>query len=403
MKPILMLILDGVPDRPIRGTTPLKSAFTPNLDELAKRGVSGIMDPIAPGIRPGSDTAHLSLLGYDPRRFYPGRGPFEAAGVGIYVGENDVALRCNFATLKNGIVLDRRAGRIRDAVELEKAINEAVDLDVDFIFKSSTGHRAVLVLKGGDTKLSPKISDTDVKVGEGSKVSKALERSEVAERTAMIVNDFVRRSEEILRDHSLNEERMRSGKLPANTILLRGAGSVPKLKTMREKYGIKPAIIAGIRLIQGVGRICGMDLIPTEGATGRMDTNVRNKLGNAVSLLRDYDFVLVNIKGADEAGHDGDFEAKRDFIERIDESLSVLTGLDDAILAITADHSTPCSVKGHSADPVPVTLVGEPVRTDEVNEYDEFSAPKGGLNRIRGLDLMPSLLDLAGKAEKFGA
>lgn len=397
---ILFFVLDGISDRPIDKKTPLQDAETPNLDELARRGISGIMDTIAPGIRPGSDTAHLALLGYDPYEVYTGRGPFEASGVGIDVKPGDVAFRCNFATLENGIVVDRRAGRIRETKELAHSIMDNVQLASKFIFKESTGHRAALVLRGKG--LSAEVSSNDPKQ-ENEPLKKIDPLNPEAKKTAKILNEFVVQANDILDNHPLNIKRMKENKPLANVVLLRGAGMVPNIECFEERYGLRGAVIAAAGLVIGIGKMCGINHINLEGVTGGVDSNVNAKVSKAIETLEDYDFVLVNIKGGDEAGHDGDFEKKKKFIEKIDKSFSDLLNLDDILVVVTADHSTPVLVRDHSADPVPIMIIGNGVRKDDVCAYDEFNAATGGLNRLRGKDLMPILMDLINRTKKFGA
>lgn len=395
-KKILLVILDGVSDRPIEGKTPLQSANTPNLDRIASLGINGIMDPIAPGIRPGSDVAHLALLGYDPYEVYTGRGPLEAAGVGIRLKEGDIAFRCNFATMEDGIIVDRRAGRICDTMELTRAVQGEVQLDTEFIFEASTGHRAVLVLRRGG--LSSHVSDSDPKhEGVPPKVIKALKPE--AQKTAGILKEFVIQANNLLEKHPVNAERIKVGKAPANTILIRGAGMKPNIKTFSERYGLKGAIIAETGLVIGIGRICGLKYIEPSGTDSDIDANVRS----ATNALKDHDFVLLNIKGADDASHDGSAEKKIKFITKVDKALKPILDIKDALVVVTADHSTPIAVRDHSADPVPVTIMGPGVRVDAVRVYDEISAATGGLNRIRAIYLMPILMDLVNRTKKFGA
>jgi len=410
MKKVLMVVIDGASDRGVR--TPLSCAEKPNLNKLAKMGINGIMDTISPGIRPGSDTAHLALLGYDPFKYYTGRGPIEAAGVGIELKEGDVAFRVNFGTVEGDgsvfdkVVVDRRAGRISETDELVKAVNEGVDLSkfgVEFIFKRGSGHRGALVLRDD---LSDKVSDVDPKkIGENVKMCKPLVEDEKAKKTAEIVNYFVQKSHEILDTHWLNEERAKKGLPKANVLLLRGAGKVPHIPKFEDRYGMKLAVIAGTALIKGIGRLLGGDVIEVEGATGGKDTDLNAKVSATLKALEDYDFVLLHIKATDEYGHDGDFEGKRKFIEKVDKALEPLLGLDfsKVCLIVTADHSTPVSVRDHTADPVPITIVYDEVRSDDVDEFSELKAYKGGLCRIRGLDLMNIILDLINRAKKFGA
>ncbi|MFC1786688.1 2,3-bisphosphoglycerate-independent phosphoglycerate mutase [Halobacteriota archaeon] len=397
---ILLIVLDGVSDRPIDGKTPLQMAKKPNLDSIASLGINGIMDPISPGIRCGSDVAHLALLGYDPYKVYTGRGPLEAAGVGIRLKKGDIAFRCNFATMKDGIIIDRRAGRIRDNSELAKAIQEGVNLDAELIFKRSTGHRAAMVLRGKG--LSSNVTASDPKHdGEPAMGIDAIVPE--AERTANILNEFIKQADKILENHPTNTERKRSGKPQANTILIRGAGTVQKIETFSEKYGLNGAVIAATGLIIGIGIRYGLDYIETEGATGGVDSNISAKVKNAINALNDHDFVLLNIKGADESGHDGRIEEKTQFISKVDKAFETIIGLKDTLVVVTADHSTPIAVRDHSADPVPIMIKGSGIRVDNVRTYDEINAATGGINRICSMDLMPMLMDLIDNTKKFGA
>ncbi|MGZ7069917.1 MAG: 2,3-bisphosphoglycerate-independent phosphoglycerate mutase [Methanobacterium sp.] len=412
MKGIIMII-DGMADRPLKDLgykTPLEAARTPNMDKLAEIGITGIMDPISPGIRAGSDTSHISILGYNPYEVYTGRGPFEAAGIGLDVIEGDIAFRCNFSTQdENGIITDRRAGRIREGTDkIAQSINSLKLVgfeDVEIIFKESTGHRAVLVLRGPG--LSDKVSDADPKhEGKPPKEIFPLLESPAAIKTAKLLNKFVETSYEILKDHPVNLKRVEEGKNPANVILPRGVGAVPHVPAFNEKYGLKSACIAETGLIKGIGKITGMDLIDVEGATGGIDTNLENITGSILDTAGsdDYDFILINIDGADEAGHDGEMEEKIKFIEKVDAAvISEVMQIEEIYFILTADHSTPISVMDHTGDPVPIVIKGPEVRADDVNKFNERAATAGGLIRIRGSDVMNILMDLMNKSEKFGA
>ncbi len=403
------MIIDGMGDRPLKELgykTPLETAKTPNMDKMAENGICGIMDPIKPGIRPGSDTSHISILGYDPYKVYTGRGPFEAAGVGVDVLPGDIAFRCNFSTAdKNMIITDRRAGRIREGTEkLAQSIN-GIELDenVEVIFKESTGHRAVLVLRGNG--LSDQVSDADPKHdGKAPKRVVGLDGSEEANKTANIVNKIVEESYKILKEHPLNLKRIDSGEAPANIIIPRGAGAVPKVQSFGEKYGLNPICIAETGLIKGIAKIAGMPLVDIEGATGGVDTNLENiKNGIIETASKDYDFMLINVDGADEAGHDGLMDEKVRFIERVDNIIGELMKIEDVYFILTADHSTPISTMDHTGDPVPIVISGPEVRVDDVKIFNERSAAKGGLCRIRGNNIMDILMDLMNRSTKFGA
>ncbi|MEN6329719.1 MAG: 2,3-bisphosphoglycerate-independent phosphoglycerate mutase [Methanobacteriaceae archaeon] len=408
MKAIVMII-DGMADRPLEelgGKTPLEVAETPNMDQMAKMGINGIMDPIKPGIRPGSDTSHLSILGYDPYQVYTGRGPFEAAGVGVEVRPGDIAFRCNFSTAnEDGIIIDRRAGRVREGTaDIAQKINGIhLEYGVEVIFKESTGHRAVLVLRGAG--LSDQVSDADPKHdGNPPKEVVPLNDSEEAHKTARILNELVEASYEVLKDHPVNLERIKNGENPANIILPRGAGAVPEVQPFQEKYGLKAACIAETGLILGIGKITGMDLIEAEGATGGVDTDLESIARCIIDTAAlDYDFILINIDGADESGHDGILKEKVDFLRRVDSVIGQVMQLEDVIFILTADHSTPISIMDHAGDPVPLVIKGPPVRVDDVEQFNERAAAKGGLCRIRGKDVMNIVMDLTNRATKFGA
>ncbi|WP_455645188.1 2,3-bisphosphoglycerate-independent phosphoglycerate mutase [Methanosphaera sp.] len=406
----IIFVIDGMGDRPMKelgDKTPLESARTPSMDKMVKEGITGIMDTIRPGVRPGSDTAHLTLLGYDPYEVYTGRGPFEAAGVNVDVKPGDIAFRCNFATADDDLVVtDRRAGRINSGTDkIAETINQMkIDDNIEIIFKESDAHRGVLVLRGEG--LSDKISDADPKhEGNKPKIVKALDDSEEAKYTADVVNQFVNKSYEMLKDHPVNIERINEGKNPANIVLPRGVGAVPHVEPFEEKYNLKGACVAETGLIKGIAKIAGMDIIDIPGATGGIDTDIDSVHKYIVDTIKSdkYDFILVNVDGADEAGHDGDIFGKRDFIEKVDNIMKDLSEMDDIVLFVTADHSTPVSVMDHTGDPVPVFMKAPGLRVDDITEYGERQAAKGGLCRIRGSDVMYIIRDLMNVVTKFGA
>jgi 2,3-bisphosphoglycerate-independent phosphoglycerate mutase len=390
-------------DRPLEmfsGKTPLEVANTENMDAIAKGGICGIADTIAPGIRPGSDTAHLAILGYDPDEYYTGRGPFEAAGVGLTVKPGEIAFRCNFATVdENGVVIDRRAGRISEGInELATVINNMTVPGVNFRFKESTGHRGALVLSGG--KFSNKITDSDPhKEGVKAREVDALEESATAQITAAGLNSFIKESQKVLESHPVNIKRIQEGKRPANILLLRGAGVAPSLVPFGEKYGLKGGCIATVGLVRGVGRFCGLEVLEVDPGASIAE------LGSmALDAMDQFDFVMLNIKAADDATHDGNAQKKVEAIEKID---SALAGFHDFVqenyLAILSDHTSSIKQKGHTGDPVPVVIAGPEVRSDDVSTFSERTAAKGGLCRIKGQDIMNILIDLMNKSKKFGA
>jgi len=400
----VLIVCDGMGDRLKNGKTPLEEAFKPNMDEISKKGINGIMDVLAPGIIPGSDTAHLALFGYDPYKYYTGRGPFEALGAGIKLGCNDIAFRCNFGTVKNGVVIDRRAGR--DEYGLD-SLSGLLDLEIDGVktmFKKSSGHRGVLVLKdtNQNPNLSEKISGTDPEeINVPVKKSFPLNGTPEEERASRVLNKFTEQAYKILEKNEINQQRIKLNKLPANVILARGPGKLGKFEKFEEKYGLKGACVAGVNLIKGVARAVGLEILEVEGANGHIDSNIKGKVEKTIDALKEYSFVFMHIKGTDEISHDGNFEGKVKMIEKIDKEIGKLLDLE-ITLALTADHSTPVTVREHTADPVPIAISGD-VRTDLVETFGERSCARGDLGRIRGMDLMRILFDISNKSKKFGA
>jgi len=403
---ILLVIFDGLGDRPLTELghkTPLEATPKPNLDWFAANGVNGLLDPIAPGVVAGSDTSHLALFGYDPREVYTGRGPFEAAGVGIDLQPGDIAFRGNFASVDKDLRLtDRRAARIREGTEdLAKALDGMRVGRIRVTVRAGTEHRVAVVLRGRG--LSPKVTDTDPhEIGEAVLQAKPLAPG--ARTTAKAMNAFTKNAHRILDAHPINQSRIASGEPPANMIVLRGAGIFPEIVPIPERLHLKAAGIAGVALIRGMFRIVGIDVIDVAGATGGLDTDMIAKANAALEALDAYDFVVLHVKAPDLCGHDGKASEKIRVIERIDAMMGHLKAKlsSDLIVAMTADHSTPVAVKDHSGDPVPLTIFGEGVRVDGVVNFDERSVARGALGRLRGQDLMNVLLNAANRTEKYG-
>jgi 2,3-bisphosphoglycerate-independent phosphoglycerate mutase len=402
----LLIICDGLGDRPVlelEGKTPLQYAKSPNFDWFAQKGICGIMDTISPGVPPGSDTAHLALLGHNPYEVYSGRGPFEAYGIGMDIKPGDVVMRANFATVDNDLnIKDRRAGRIKDGTkEIALSLNEISIDGIEIFFQEGTEHRAALVIRGEG--LSSEISNTDPhRAGCCPETAKPFLKE--AEKTAEIVEEFSKKAHDILRDHPVNKKRVDNEKLPANYILLRGAGTAPHLMSLKDKYGLSGAAVVGVMLVKGVCKALGMATPVVEGATGGVDTDMMAKAKSAITALKTHDFVLLHVKACDIHGHDGYALGKVGTIEKLDEMLGIIKeDINDGCVVITADHSTPVSVKNHSGDPVPLVIFGEGLRSDDVQHYDEISMAKGGLGRIRGNNLLPIMLDMVNKSEMYGA
>ena len=412
----ILVIADGLGGRPTdaSGNTCLEAARTPTLDDLARRGALGLVDPIGPGVRPGSDTAHLSLLGYDPYAIYTGRGVFECLGIGMDVRAGDVCFRANFATVESGdgdrIVTDRRAGRIDSGQrELADALN-AIELrdvpGVSFEFRASTQHRGALLLRGEG--LSRCVGENDPH-GVGRPAARfeaeaGCERE--AARTAAALNELVDRGHEVLRDHPVNVRRIEAGEPPANFVLARGAADCPVIPSIESIYGVRGAVIAGGALYRGVALACGMESLDVPGATGGLDTDLSAKAAAAVGALEAFDYVFVHVKGTDNAGHDQDAAAKTAFIERIDAEFfaPLLDGIDHKLthVAFTGDHTTPIDFGDHTHEPVPVLFFGPNVMPDRTAAFGERVAGGGGLGRWSGR-VLPMLLGYCNWSPKFGS
>lgn len=408
----IFIIADGLGGRPtdFDGNTCLEAADTPFLDALATRGALGLVDPIGPGIRPGSDTAHLSLLGYDPYAVYAGRGVFECLGMGMDVRAGDVSFRANFATVEpsdEGLrLLDRRAGRINEGQEeLEEALRGLSIPGVEIEFLASTQHRGALRIRSEG--LSRFISEVDPHTtGAVLHASQPTQQIAGAEKTADIVNQITQQSYEILKDLPLNKTRVAEGKLPANILLLRGAADYPVLPSIESMTGARGAVIAGGALYRGVAEACGMDFIPVAGATGGLDTDISAKAQAILETLKSYDYVFCHLKGTDNAGHDKNAEAKKAFIERMDSELfRVLieqVDWEQTHMAFTGDHCTPIDFGDHTVDPVPVLFVGPSIPRDSGTTIGVRVAGKGGLGRFSGR-VLPMLLGYCNWAPKFGS
>jgi len=407
-KKILIVVMDGLGDRGCKelgGLTPLQATDTPNLDWFTRNGIAGTCDTVDIGIRPGSDTSHLSILGYDPLEVYTGRGPFEAAGIGLIGRYGDVAFRCNFSTCDSDLnITDRRAGRINkpDTTELIKAL-EGMRIDgIEAVIKEGTEHRAALILRGAG--LSPDVTDVDSH--DLGPLSWSKGETPEAKFTAEVLNKFVNETYKRLKDHPVNKKRAANGLLPANIIVPRGAGSFPNIQPFPEKYNMKAACVAGVGMIKGICGVCGLDVIDLpEDCTGGSDSNFVSKAKAALKVLEKYDFVLMNVKAPDVAGHDSDPMLKCGVIKRLDEMAGYLKDnfREDLVIVFTADHSTPCSLGDHSGDPVPITVYTPGNVKDDAVTFSESGCAHGRIGRIRGKYIVPMCMDLADRTEKYGA
>lgn len=395
MKKILLIVIDGLGDKPIKNLglkTPLEAAKTPNLDYLAKNGICGLVLPWREkGKLPTSEDTHLALFGYHPKYSNPGRGILEVLGMNFKVLPGDVCLRGNFATVDENLkIIDRRAGRIEMTQPLIKAISGIKIEGVQFLIKKGVSHRIGIIMRGKN--LSSKISNSDPKsINKKPLLIKPLEKTKSAKFTAKILNQFLKNVHLILKNHPLNKKR----KFPANYILVRGAGSLKKIKSFQKKYGLKSACIAGGTLYKGIGKFLNMDLIRVKGATALPNTNLKGKFLTAKKILKKYDFVFLHIKPPDNLAEDGDFLGKKKFIEKIDKNLKPILKLKDVLIVVTGDHSTCCMTKSHCLEPVPLLIFGN--GKDGVKHFSEKECKKGRLGIFPQLNLMKKVLNLIKK------
>lgn len=402
MKPTgkaLFIVMDGLGDRGAK--TPLSEAKSPNLDALAAKATTGFLRAIGEGFVPGSDTAHLALFGYDPHQYYKGRGAFEALGAGMDLKHGDIAFRTNLCTLDDkGLIIDRRAGRKELGFkEIYQALDNMKIEDCCVHVTHTVEHRGAMVLSGPG--LSEKIGNTDPhETGKPLMKSVALEPE--GEKAARILTEFTRKACEIMRDHEVNKRRKEAGLLPANGVASRGPGVFAAVKPISERLHIKAACVAGGALYKGVARYVGMTIEDAEGATGTATTNLKSKAAKALAIKDKYDLVFCHIKATDSFGHDGDFNGKRGMIERVDaEFLPRLIGQFDVIV-VTGDHTTACSAKRHTADPVPILVWHKDVRPDRVRKLCEDEVRTGGLGHLYGREVMKIIQDYLDVSEMFG-
>ncbi|OYT51150.1 MAG: phosphonopyruvate decarboxylase [Desulfurococcales archaeon ex4484_204] len=426
MVKLLYLVLDGVADRLADPATTLEKAFKPGLDYVASNGVCGAMYVIGKGVAPESDSAVISILGYDPRDVYTGRGPIEALGAGMVFKEGvEVAFRANFATVDAGTlrILDRRVGRSLTSEEgraLARAI-DGIDLGVHDGYarvKATVGHRAVVVIGSRRYRLSPMVSNSDPAYERRGLISVAsklyrpyirdvepLEDSEEARVTAEIVNAFIRKAVEVLSGHPVNAGRVGRGLPPANALLLRDAGTyIPRAKPLNSKYGAKFALLAEMPVELGIGRAFKADVVEIPLPSDNPREDYRLRLEKTLEALGTHDIVYVHLKGPDEPGHDGDQELKRRRVEEIDEYfvqpfLKLMPR--DVALLVTADHATPPSVRAHTDDPVPIALLSRNLKPDPVGRFTERDCARGVLGVLEhGWVLLPKVLSLIGMKPK---
>jgi 2,3-bisphosphoglycerate-independent phosphoglycerate mutase len=390
MKKIILIIIDGLGDEPIpqlKNKTPLEAAKTPNFDFLAKNGVCGLVLPWhEKGKLPTSEDTHLAIFGYDPKKSNPGRGVLEVLGIGEKIKKGDVCFRGNFATVDENLrIIDRRAERIEDTEDLIKSLNRIKIKGVKVIVRKAFGHRIGIIFRGKN--LSAKVSSNDPK-RVGVKVLKIRGQK----RMVKIVNEFLEKARTILENHPKNKKRIKEGKLPANYILLRGAGKFKKIENFKEKYGLKVAFIVGGTLYKGIGRYLGMEEIKVKGANGTIKTNLKGKFLAAKKAIKNYDFIFLHIKACDNLAEDGKFLEKKEFIEKIDQNLKPILNLKDVLIVITGDHSTCSLKKSHCILPNPILIYG--AKKDGCKKFSEKECRKGKLGILKQIDLMKKIFTL---------
>ncbi len=384
---IVMLVADGLGGLPMSpgGLTELETAKTPNLDQLATRGVQGASIPVKPGIAPGSGPGHLGLFGYDPLKYLIGRGALEATGIGFELQEGDVAIRCNFCTIDaQGRITDRRAGRIssEESAPLAISLRQVKIPGVEIFVEPVKEHRFVVVFRGPG--LAGNVADTDPqKTGVAPLDPVALDAA--SSKTAEVAKEFLRQAKTLLAGHP-----------KANFHTMRGFASKPSLPSYKEVYGLKAAAIAVYPMYKGLARLVGMDII------GSAQT-----LAEQIDVLRDnwekYDFFFIHFKYTDSTGEDGNFDEKVARIEELDSLMPAIDKLGPAVLIVTGDHSTPSYLKSHSWHPVPTLLVSDCCRPDPHKTFNETTCITGGLGQFEAQYLMALALSNAGRMGKFGA
>lgn len=393
----IIILGDGMADHAIErlgGKTPLQHAQTPYMDLLARMGRNGRLQTVPEGFQPGSEVANATILGYDMTKCYEGRGPLEAASIGYEMQPDDLALRCNLITLQDGKIINHHGGHLKteEGDVLIKYLNEHLGNErVKFI--TGIQYRHLLVIKGGQKGFEcapphdhPGEPWRDY-LPEGQKNEELRAKNE----TVDLITSLILRSQELLAQHPFNIERVKQGKLPANSIWPWGGGYRPKMQTISEMFPqVKRGdVISAVDLIKGIGKYAGLNSIVVQGATGLANTNYEGKAQAAIEALRKDDFVFVHVEASDEAGHDGDLELKLRTIEYLDSRIvkpiyeEVKTWSEPVCIAVLPDHPTPVEMRIHLAEPVPFCIWHPGIEPDEVQQFDEVSAVSGAFGLLR--------------------
>ncbi len=361
----------------------MQYADTPYMDKLAEMGVTGRMKTVADGFHPGSEVANMAVLGYDLPTVYEGRGVLEAASIGYDLKPSEMAMRCNLICVEGDILKNHSSGHIttEEADELIRFLNEKLGSD-RIHFYTGVSYRHLLVVKGGDKRLDC-TPPHDVPLHPFRPLMIKPEAPE-AQETADLLNNLILQSQEILKDHPVNLQRIAAGKDPANSIWPWSPGYRPAMQTMQEMYGFKQgSVISAVDLIRGIGVYAGLEVIDVEGATGLYDTNYEGKAHAALEALKTNDFVYLHVEASDEAGHEGDVDLKIRTIENLDKRaigilFEELQKWDEPVaIAVLPDHPTPCAIRTHTNTPVPFLIYKPGQEPDSVTRFDEFSVLEG--------------------------
>lgn len=383
-----ILVGDGMSDRPIPelgDKTPLEVAKIPNINEIVQTGRIGLCKTIPKSMAAASDVAILSILGYDPKIYYTGRGPLEAANIGIELNEDEIAFRCNLVTYNNDTMADYSAGHITDKESsiLMKYLDEKLGSD-RIRFYHGKSYRNLMVIKAksqDELKDLSKVSCTPPHDIIGKEIPKNLPK----ERGSDVLIKLMEDSKSILKNHEINRVRVDLKENPANMIWLWGQGTNPSMPTFKGLFGLEGSVISAVDLVNGIGRLIGLEPIQVPGATGYYDTNYQGKGEYAVDALKDKDFVFVHVEAPDEAGHNGDVRAKVTAIENFDKLVvgavwGHLKKIKDYRILVLSDHATPISVRTHVPDPVPFVMAGSGI---EHSGFDIFNERNAGLSKIK--------------------
>jgi 2,3-bisphosphoglycerate-independent phosphoglycerate mutase len=398
---------DGMGDWPcdeLGGKTPLEAAHKPNMDLIATRGTLGLVQTIPEGMPPGSDVGTMTMMGYDPKRYHTGRAPIEAASMGIAMGPTDVVFRMNLVSLKdeNGatVMNDFTSGHItsEEAGRIVADLREALARN-GIEFFNGVSYRHLMVWRGGPraTKLTPPHDIT------GKSIKGQLPEGEGADRLLALT----KKSQEILRDHPVNQARRAAGKTEATSAWFWGQGTPPAVPTLKDRFGLEGSVISAVDLVNGVGRLAGLEVITVPGATGFLDTDYAAKGRYGLKSLEHKDFLLLHIEAPDEAGHMGRADLKKEAIERIDElilgpMLAGLSKMGEFRLLLQPDHATPSKIKTHSSEPVPFAIISNRTFGNvgaTPRRYTEADGKAAGANIVDGYRLIETLLNRGGVIE----